>query len=68
MPDISVVTDSACDLMPDFEQARDIRVVPLTIRFGGQEFDAISAKEFWDLHGVRFPFRCRSTRNPAFLG
>jgi len=46
MPDISVVTDSACDLMPDFEQARDIRVVPLTIRFGGQEFDAISAKEF----------------------
>jgi DegV family protein with EDD domain len=51
MPSISVVTDSAGDLPPDLAQARGIRVVPLTIRFGDEELTdqvQLSAKEFWD--------------------
>lgn len=51
MPRIHVVTDSACDLAPDVAEARGVRVVPLTIRFGEEELVdqvELSAKEFWD--------------------
>jgi len=51
MAEIQVVTDSACDLSPDTAQERDIRVVPLKIRFGSEEFvdrEELSTKEFWD--------------------
>ncbi len=51
MGGIQVVTDSACDLTPAQAEERGIRVVPLTIRFGTEEFvDQIelSSKEFWD--------------------
>jgi len=51
MASIQVVTDSACDLTPATAEERDLRVVPLTIRFGAEEFvdrDELSAKEFWD--------------------
>jgi DegV family protein with EDD domain len=51
MASIQVVTDSACDLMPTTAEERDIRVVPLTIRFGAEELvdrEELSSKEFWD--------------------
>jgi DegV family protein with EDD domain len=51
MASIQVVTDSACDLSPTTAEERDVRVVPLTIRFGSEELvdrDELSSKEFWD--------------------
>jgi DegV family protein with EDD domain len=48
---IRVVTDSACDLPAPLVQALGIEVVPLTIRFGTQEFVdqvELSAAEFWE--------------------
>jgi len=45
-----VVTDSACDLPQDVVDQYGITVVPLTIRFGGEEFvDRVdlSPEEFW---------------------
>ena len=51
MPGIRVVTDSACDLPPQLAEDRGVRVVPLTIRFGEEEFvdrEQLSTKEFWD--------------------
>ena len=51
MPGIAVVTDSACDLTTQQAEDRGVRVVPLTIRFGSEEFVdrvELSTKEFWD--------------------
>lgn len=51
MPGIRIVTDSACDLDPDVTLGRGIDVVPLTIRFGTEEFvDRVdmSTSAFWD--------------------
>ncbi len=51
MASIQVVTDSACDLSTTTAEERDVRVVPLTIRFGSEELvdrDELSGKEFWD--------------------
>jgi DegV family protein with EDD domain len=51
MAAIRVVTDSACDLNPSLADARDVRVVPLAIRFGSEELidrEELSIKEFWD--------------------
>src|SRR5580704_7661825 len=51
MPRIQVVTDSACDLLPELADDLGVRVVPLTIRFGDEELvdrTELSAKEFWD--------------------
>ncbi len=48
---IRVVTDSACDLPAPLVEALAIEVVPLTIRFGEDEFVdqvELSAAEFWD--------------------
>jgi fatty acid kinase fatty acid binding subunit len=48
---IRVVTDSACDLPAPLVQALGIEVVPLTIRFGAEEFVdqvELSSAEFWD--------------------
>jgi DegV family protein with EDD domain len=50
MPGVRVVTDSASDLSEEQAAANDVRVVPLTIRFGGEELlDRIelSPEEFW---------------------
>ena len=47
---IRVVTDSACDLPSPLVQALGIEVVPLTIRFGAEEFVdqvELSAADFW---------------------
>ncbi len=51
MASIQVVTDSACDLLTTTTEEHDVRVVPLTIRFGPEELvdrDELSGKEFWD--------------------
>lgn len=51
MAGIQVVTDSACDLSPTTAEERNVRVVPLTIRFGSEELvdrEELSTKEFWD--------------------
>lgn len=48
---VRVVTDSACDLPQELIDALGIEVVPLTIRFGGEEFVdrvELSAAAFWD--------------------
>ena len=48
---IRVVTDSACDLPAPLIEALGIEIVPLTIRFGDEEFVdrvELSADEFWE--------------------
>lgn len=47
---IGVVTDSACDLPDDIVEALGIEVVPLSIRFGDEEFidrEELTTAEFW---------------------
>jgi len=48
---IAVVTDSTADLPPDLAAAAGIRVVPLYVRFGTEEFQAgvdLSTEAFWE--------------------
>ena len=50
MARIRVVTDSACDLSADVAAAHGVTIVPLTIRFGTEEFvdgRDLSTEEFW---------------------
>ena len=50
MARIRVVTDSACDLAADVAAAHGITVVPLSIRFGAEEFvdgRDLTTAEFW---------------------
>jgi DegV family protein with EDD domain len=50
MARIRVVTDSACDLSADLAREWGITVVPLSIRFGSEEFvdgSTLSTDEFW---------------------
>lgn len=50
MARIRVVTDSACDLSAELTAANDVTVVPLSIRFGSEEFTdgtTLSTEEFW---------------------
>ncbi|HEY5662457.1 MAG TPA: DegV family protein [Ilumatobacter sp.] len=47
---IRIVTDSSCDLPQAVVDAHGIRVVPLTIRFGDEEFidrEQLGTDEFW---------------------
>jgi DegV family protein with EDD domain len=47
---VAVVTDSTADLAPDVVAAHGIRVVPLVVRFGADEFRAgvdLSTEQFW---------------------
>jgi DegV family protein with EDD domain len=47
---VHVVTDSACDLPAALADEWGIHIVPLTIRFGDEEFvdrDELSTAEFW---------------------
>ncbi len=47
---VRIVTDSACDLSEDIAQALHIEVVPLTIRFGTEEFvdrEELDNATFW---------------------
>jgi DegV family protein with EDD domain len=44
------VTDSACDLTEDLVKQHEVIVVPLTIRFGSEEFEdrtQLTPEEFW---------------------
>ena len=48
---VRVVTDSACDLSQNLVEALRIEVVPLSIRFGEEEFidrEELSPEDFWD--------------------
>src|SRR5437588_13062659 len=50
MSGIRVVTDSACDLPPELAASEKITVVPLTIRFGSEEFvdgQDLTTSGFW---------------------
>ena len=50
MARIRVVTDSACDLSGPLAEERGITVVPLSIRFGSEEFadgSTLSTDDFW---------------------
>ncbi|MHB1711672.1 MAG: DegV family protein [Acidimicrobiales bacterium] len=50
MARIRVVTDSACDLPPDMAERLGITVVPLSIRFGSDEFVdrvTLTTGDFW---------------------
>jgi DegV family protein with EDD domain len=50
MPGIRIVTDSACDLSDELVKIHDVIIVPLTIRFGTEEFSdrtELSTEEFW---------------------
>ncbi len=50
MARIRVVTDSACDLSAALAEERGITVVPLSIRFGSEEFvdgTTLSTNDFW---------------------
>jgi DegV family protein with EDD domain len=50
MARIRVVTDSACDLSAELAAEREVTVVPLSIRFGSDEFvdgSTLSTDEFW---------------------
>jgi DegV family protein with EDD domain len=47
---VRIVTDSSCDLPDAVVKEHGIRVVPLTIRFGDEEFldrEELSTSEFW---------------------
>jgi len=50
VPTVHIVTDSSCDLPVDVADEFGISIVPLTIRFGEEEFvdrDELSTAEFW---------------------
>ena len=51
MPGVHIVTDSACDLTDELVAAHHIEVVPLTIRFGEEEFEdrrQLTPESFWE--------------------
>jgi len=51
VPGVHIVTDSACDLTDQLVKELNVTVVPLTIRFGSEEFvdrAELDATEFWD--------------------
>jgi len=48
---IRIVTDSACDLPPEMAERHGIEIVPLTVRFGGEELvdrRDLTPKQFWE--------------------
>jgi DegV family protein with EDD domain len=50
MPGVRIVTDSACDLTEELVKQHEVIVVPLTIRFGTEEFEdrtELTPEEFW---------------------
>ena len=56
MARVRVVTDSAGDLTPSLAEERGVTIVPLSIRFGSEEFvdgATLTADEFWS--------RCKSS-------
>ena len=60
MPGVFVVTDSSCDLEQDDIAPFNIEIVPLTIRFGDEEFT-----DRLDLSTEDFYRRMSNSRGPA---
>ena len=51
MSRVAVVTDSTADLAPALAAPAGLRIVPLFVRFGGEEFRVgvdLSTEQFWD--------------------
>ncbi|AKL74600.1 EDD domain protein, DegV family [Actinobacteria bacterium IMCC26256] len=51
---VRIVTDSACDLPEEVERSLNIEIVPLTVRFGDQEYvdrGELGVAEFWERIG-----------------
>ncbi len=51
MPGVRIVTDSACDLSESLVTQHHVTVVPLTIRFGAEEFEdrvQLTPAQFWE--------------------
>jgi DegV family protein with EDD domain len=51
MPTVRIVTDSACDLSEEEADALGIAVVPLTIRFGNEEYvdrEQLTTRQFYE--------------------
>ncbi len=51
MSTVRIVTDSACDLPGDIAEELGIEIVPLSIRFGDEEFidrEQLTVAEFWN--------------------
>ena len=61
MARVAIVTDSTADLSPEAAGAAGIRVVPLFVRFGAEEFEAgvnLTTEQFWTrmlVPGAPFP-------------
>ena len=50
MTNVRIVTDSACDLPAEIAEELGIEIVPLSIRFGDEEFidrEELTVEEFW---------------------
>ncbi len=48
---VKIVADSACDLPEELVQSAGVSVVPLTVRFGDEQFfdrGGLSSQEFWE--------------------
>ena len=51
MASVAIVTDTSSDLLPDDAEKAGIRLVPLSVSFGDQTFQAVtelSNEEFYD--------------------
>ena len=68
MPGVFVVTDSSCDLeQHDIEQF-NIEIVPLTIRFGSEEFtdrQDLGVEDFYQRMASSQTFPIQPARRPA---
>ncbi len=66
---VAVVTDSTADLAPAVAASAGIRVVPLTVSFGGDEYRVgvdISTEAFWDrLTAPHAPFPMTAAPSPG---
>ena len=65
----AIVTDSTADLAPEVAAAADLRVVPLYVRFGAEEFRAgadLSTDQFWTrLLAPDAPFPTTASPSPG---
>jgi DegV family protein with EDD domain len=69
MTSIAIVTDTSSDLLPDQAKEVGIRLVPLTVSFGDESFEAVtelSNEEFYErLTAPGAPFPRTAAPNPA---
>ena len=69
MSSVAIVTDSASDLPPQVAAARGIRVVPLIVNFGSQEFQSgvtLTTEQFWErMTAPDAPFPTTAAASPG---